>query len=83
MRRCLHGAAIHPHTREILAGLNNGWDQLKDANQQKTAELGIALVPNKTLSLLAQIYYGTEQVNGFTDVVSGTRTLFDWLRLTM
>ena len=61
----------------LIAGLNNGWDQLKDANDQKTVELGIGLVANKQFTLLAQAYYGTEQVNGFTDTVSGTRSLFD------
>jgi hypothetical protein len=61
----------------LVFGINNGWDQLKDANSQKTLELGASYTPNKMLSLLIQGYTGTEQVNGFTDTAHGTRSLVD------
>jgi predicted porin len=64
-------------TVNVLLGLNNGWDQLKDANKQKTVELGVAYAPSKAFTLAAQGYSGTEQVAGFTDTVGGRRDLID------
>jgi Putative beta-barrel porin-2, OmpL-like. bbp2 len=64
-------------TVNVLVGLNNGWDQLKDANKQKTVELGVAYAPSKAFTLAAQGYSGTEQVAGFTDTVGGRRDLID------
>lgn len=61
----------------LVVGVNNGWDQLKDANSQKTLELGASYTPNKMFSLLIQGYTGSEQVNGFTDAVRGTRSVVD------
>jgi hypothetical protein len=61
----------------VLVGVNNGWDQLKDANKQKTVELGVAYAPVKAFTLAAQGYSGTEQVAGFTDTVGGRRDLID------
>jgi hypothetical protein len=58
-------------------GVNNGWDQLKDANKQKTVEAGVALTPAKAFTLLATGYSGTEQVAGFADTVGGRRDLID------
>lgn len=64
-------------TLTFMLGVNNGWDQLKDANQQKTLELGVLYTPVKALSLTLQGYSGTEQANGFTDPVGGRRDLVD------
>ncbi|HZF26657.1 MAG TPA: outer membrane beta-barrel protein [Steroidobacteraceae bacterium] len=61
----------------LIVGVNNGWDQLKDANKQKTAELAVAFIPSKAFSLFVQGYSGTEQVGGFTDTVNGKRDLID------
>lgn len=61
----------------LIVGVNNGWDQLKDANKQKTVEVGVGVTPNKLFSFTAQGYSGKEQVGGFTDTVSGTRNLID------
>lgn len=61
----------------LIVGVNNGWDQLKDANKQKTVELGISVTPNKTFSFAAQGYSGKEQVASFIDPVSGKRNLID------
>jgi hypothetical protein len=64
--------ALSDSTKFIL-GVNNGWDNLKDTNSQKTIELGASLAPAKILSLTAAIYSGTEQVG----VEQGRRDLVD------
>jgi len=61
----------------LILGVNNGWDQLKDENTQKTAEAGVSFTPNKMLSFSAQGYSGTEQVAGAGDTHQGTRNLVD------
>src|SRR5579871_1727526 len=35
----------------VILGLNNGWDQLKDANTQKTVEAGVSFTPSKMFAL--------------------------------
>ena len=59
----------------VIVGVNNGWDQLQDANKQKTGELGISLTPNKVFSLAAQGYSGVEQLSGGTFIGAGTHGL--------
>jgi putative OmpL-like beta-barrel porin-2 len=44
----------------LYAGLNNGWDQLTDANRQKTLEIGTTLTPVKALTITASGYFGTD-----------------------
>lgn len=44
----------------LIAGLNNGWDQLVDANKGKTLELGVTAAPIKALSVTASYYGGKE-----------------------
>ncbi len=61
-------------TLSFIFGVNNGWDQVTDKNSQKTVELGMAWVPSKTFSLLAQGYFGSEPTFGTTN---GNRTLLD------
>jgi hypothetical protein len=61
-------------TLSFIFGVNNGWDQVTDLNSQKTAELGVAWVPNKTFSLLGQAYYGSEPTFGSNN---GNRLLVD------
>lgn len=61
----------------LIAGVNNGWDQVKDANSQKTVELGVSIVPSKMFALAAVAYSGREQYSSFTDAVEGQRTLLD------
>jgi putative OmpL-like beta-barrel porin-2 len=55
----------------LSVGLNNGWDQMKDVNDDKTLEVGIAVTPSDVFSLYAQVYSGKE---GFP---SATRDLID------
>jgi hypothetical protein len=65
-------------TFTIFGGLNNGWDDLKDTNTQKTGELGVSVTPTKALTINVVDYYGTEQVGGLTKAQpSGSRNVFD------
>ena len=45
----------------LIGGLNNGWDNGNDDNQQKTLELGLTVAPSKTVSLALSGYSGHEQ----------------------
>jgi hypothetical protein len=57
-------------TVSLIAGVNNGWDQLTDANKGKTAELGVTLNPIKPLNLAVSGYSGQEPAG----TGNGTRT---------
>jgi hypothetical protein len=57
-------------TVSLIAGVNNGWDQITDTNKGKTVELGATLAPIKPLSIALSGYSGKEGVAP-TD---GTRT---------
>jgi hypothetical protein len=70
-RSILFGAVPFTHTGlravyavsdsvSVTAGINNGWDQLQDANKAKTAELGVSLTPIKPLTIAASGYFGKE-----------------------
>lgn len=59
----------------LIAGLNNGWDQVKDLNKGKTLELGLTATPIKPLSLAAS-YYGGREPSGITGV-EGRRDSFN------
>jgi len=62
-------------TVSLIAGVNNGWDQLQDANKGKTAELGASLNPIKPLTISLSAYSGKEVVTpGGAAVPEGTRT---------
>src|SRR6267378_1329930 len=45
----------------LYGGLNNGWDQLTDANKGKTLELGASIVPIKPLTINVTGYFGQER----------------------
>lgn len=68
-------------TLNLIAGLNNGWDQLTDNNRSKTLELGVTATPIKPLSLAASYYGGTE-FGTVTDAsgnnIQGKRDSFDF-----
>src|SRR5690348_2457891 len=51
-------------TVSLIGGVNNGWDQLTDANKGKTAELGATLNPIKPLSITLSGYSGQEPTSG-------------------
>lgn len=65
-------------TVSLIAGVNNGWDALKDTNKQKTVELGISLTPTQSFSLAVQGYSGKEQITNYPlSATQGTRDLLD------
>src|SRR5206468_13015589 len=51
----------------LIAGVNNGWDQLTDANKGKTLELGATLNPIKPLSITLSGYSGKEPTSATTE----------------
>ncbi|HMG60274.1 MAG TPA: outer membrane beta-barrel protein, partial [Burkholderiales bacterium] len=48
------------NTVTLYGGINNGWDQLTDANKGKTIELGATIVPSKPLTINVTGYFGKE-----------------------
>ena len=63
----------------LIVGVNNGWDQLKDANTQKTIELGATYAPSKMLSFAATGYFGKEQMvtSSVPTIPGGMRSVID------
>jgi hypothetical protein len=59
----------------LMLGVNNGWDQLTDANKGKTLELGATLSPIKSLTIVVSGMSGKEVITpGAAAVPEGTRT---------
>ncbi len=63
-------------TVTLYGGLNNGWDQMTDANKGKTLELGATLTPIKPLSITVSDYRGQEPTGGGEN---GTRNSFNFV----
>ena len=61
-------------TVSLIAGVNNGWDQLTDANKGKTLELGATLNLIKPLSIALSGYSGKEPTSATTE---GTKSSFN------
>ena len=68
-------------TVTIYGGLNNGWDQMQDANRQKTLELGATFNPVKPLTMTLSGYFGNENQGpgGFGTGPNGERDLIDFV----
>ena len=67
-------------TFSLIAGVNNGWDQLTDANKFKTVELGLTANPVKPLNIALSAYSGNENTapsGAALAAASGTRTSID------
>jgi hypothetical protein len=67
-------------TFSLIAGLNNGWDQLTDSNKGKTVELGLTANPIKPLNIALSAYSGKESTAPNTALLAGpdgTRTSVD------
>ena len=47
-------------TVSLIAGINNGWDQVADQNTGKTVELGVTAAPSKMFSFAGSFYGGKE-----------------------
>jgi hypothetical protein len=60
-----------PDTATLFFGVNNGWDQLVDANKGKTLELGAMATPIKPLMVMLSLMGGKEP--GTVANVSGRR----------
>jgi hypothetical protein len=57
------GARLHYDFNDMLTvtvGVNNGWDNLKDNNRQKTVEAAISITPSEMFSLSVQGMSGVE-----------------------
>ena len=56
----------------LIAGVNNGWDQVNSTTSSKTAELGLDITPSSLFSLATTYYQGKENAqilqNGTTPV---------------
>ena len=68
-------------TVSLMAGVNNGWDQVSDMNSDKTVELGFTVAPSKMFSL-AGVYYGGKELAGGIAALpaqtsNGNRQLFN------
>lgn len=58
-------------TLSVIVGVNNGWNYTNVNSGSKTGEFGIALTPNKSLSITAQAYVGNDPLD------LAKRTFFD------
>ena len=59
-------ATIAPNDKvSIMAGVNNGWDQVQDGNKGKTVELGATFTPIKPLSITVSDYNGQDSAATF------------------
>lgn len=64
-----------PDAATFFFGVNNGWDQLTDANKGKTLELGGMFTPIKPLMIMVSGMSGKEVITpGGVAVPEGTRT---------
>ncbi|MDE2305911.1 MAG: porin [Gammaproteobacteria bacterium] len=64
----------------LVLGVDNGWDQVSDANRQKTIEYGVTFTPAKSVTLLVDGYVGREPlaiVNNAPSAAQGQRFLVD------
>ena len=62
----------------LVGGINNGWDNIRDASRQKTIELGASYTFNPKFSLAAYAYSGQQRVAERTSSgPTGQRTLID------
>ena len=62
------------NTVSLIAGVNNGWDQVTDRNRDKTVELGATFSPITPLNISVSGYSGKEPAPLPTSASSGTRT---------
>src|SRR5262245_34808951 len=62
-------------TFSLIAGVNNGWDQMTDSNRGKTAELGLTANPIKPLNIALSAYSGKETATPIPAAITeGVRT---------
>ena len=65
----------------LIGGINNGWDDFRDTNSDKTIELALSYTLSDALSLAVQGYSGKEQIANYPRSAlsgpKGTRNLID------
>jgi len=62
----------------LILGINDGWDNIRDWKRGQTVEFGLSYTVNPKVSFSAQGYSGKERATPQTDFgPKGTRTLFD------
>jgi len=76
------GVRLHYDVNDMLSatiGVNNGWDNLKDNNKQKSVEAAISITPSDMFSLSVQGMSGLEDGvnNGAGIIQQGNRSLID------
>lgn len=65
-------------TFQLMGGVNQGWDDVKDTNSSKSYELGFNYMPTKSVSIHPMIHGGKERVGGLVNTgPDGNRNLFD------
>lgn len=74
----LRGTYVVNDNVKLIAGVNNGWDNIRDTSRQKTIELGTVLTFNPMFSIAAQGYSGQQRAQDLTATGPiGQRTLID------
>jgi hypothetical protein len=76
----LRGTYAFSDQVSLTLGVNNGWDQLSDANKDKTVEFGLTLTPIKAFTFVVDGYLGKEPlgiVNNVATAAEGQRYLVD------
>jgi hypothetical protein len=58
-------------------GVNNGWDQMTDIDNDKTIELALGWTPSKSFSVLVNVYGGKEPILLMAGNISTPRELLD------
>lgn len=62
----------------LIAGINNGWDNIRDTHRQKTVELGVTYTPNTFFSLSLSGYTGEERIEALVSTGPiGRRSIID------
>lgn len=63
---------------QLMGGVDQGWDDVKDTNSSKSFEFGASFSPTKALNIHPMIHVGKERVGGLVGTgPDGQRNLFD------
>lgn len=74
----IRGTYVFSDQFKLIAGVNNGWDNIRDTSRQKTVELGAVFTPCSLLSLAIAGYSGQQRAQDFTSCGPiGRRNLID------
>jgi hypothetical protein len=66
----LRGTYAFSDQVSLTLGVNNGWDQLSDANKDKTVEFGLTLTPIKAFTFVVDGYLGKEPLGIVSNVAT-------------